>query len=1531
MLDSLKFDPTIRGDSREYLKITPSGAQYPTETIPEILASLHTLEPTGTEHGFVGRLTNRQTPATFTFSIITRGDDAPVEFYLGSDANLSALADRLRNIYPQSFNINRVECDLLKQLIEPVEYSREEFEQRLTEDALYYEPITEPTPSEADTTGQERPEEETEHTERGEKPESTPISDGGTATATAADQSALSERHIDYAGGTFELAPSTELPRSSAPITDLERPTLTTDGTILARPMIPDETVDLHGVTWNADTPKQHADYMTTAMTLNEWYAEQDSDDDDDVADAPLGALTEALVDAEHPIGFRVQFQRFPDWTSQAEQRRLAIHEGDNIGLPARIGKWIAEMVFGPPPREVREASRRTRAFDRNDGPNEGSENDRRLERLNDSRPSQSFQVNVSAIGIVPRDRYDETETNRMARALERLRSTLDPLGSPFYTLMSTQHGPGGLMMTPARGLVRRFADPTYELQTGRTIRNRRQHPRPDFIFSPDELAPFILAPSASRLSDSAARSVQARQESRTPELGPAPKHMEHLTNGLALGTLTNQSSTETIDPESDAVHVPPPLLSYHYLRAAISGAGKSIGVQNDGLSLAEDTQGPTIMVDAKGGDMLENFMRAYGKRYGMDRLEEDILYFPVPEILPGLTIFDVRDVPSEKRDQAIRERAAYYEEILKLVMGAESYSEAKNAPQFIRALIEALFDAEHGCENGRYRASTEYFAHDQLDHVIDEFERAVRNTPGGSLPESTKDHVIRALQRRSGYNEKTVRNILTGVTTRTGKISEDSDIRPLFNNVEQTFDFGDLLDTDKKVLFDLGELRSGPSKIMAGVLLTSLYDELKKHKDQLKAKPDDYVVNFLIDEAPSVTISDTMTTLLSEGREFRISIGLSAQFPEQLRLEGGESVYLNALNNIGTKIIGKVSIDDDIAEALATEDMPPAAVKERFRAMPRGEFFVGIPSSAFGETGPQPFSVDPMPIPSGHPKSDDPLTAEEENRFQAAVEHVKTRTREEYGIVEEDLSLLTEVPTDVCEIVGATTGDLDHVVTQLVADAQRREDVRETNGSVSVAMVNDTLEQAYKTVDCLEEFPDRDELLTIENRSYLLKPDRPIPDSATNTHDRETSEEPTEESIVQIRLSDAGQDLIATDDATGHQTEGSKEHSDALEDLQTALDPYGWKMNIVDQTGDELPDARAYHPDLDKKVHFEMELSTADKPSKVLANFQKAQAADAVPVFMVRAHPEELAYWARTVNNILRSPVKHTTSDRKTYYTTDDHLTIAGARSTDEPVTMLRPVADETDSRHSVWTRDATGETVEYVLTDAAGNEYLRTTDLTTIQLTDFPGYMWENDTDGAIMVSTGESTTRYESDENFKSEWVKVRQPFNPASDLPNPDYTQEDYVIGLMPTKESEVLAEPAVYDPDEETVPLETLVDAVKHAARSRGKTSTKNSSATTASDSSTDEPSTNDDIDSEAVIEEFAATCLVVDEESSVTPSDMYAAYTVFTTANDYSTEPKNWMSRRLGDHISFTRTTKRIGDGTARIYQGIDLVPPNQW
>jgi len=151
-------------------------------------------------------------------------------------------------------------------------------------------------------------------------------------------------------------------------------------------------------------------------------------------------------------------------------------------------------------------------------------------------------------------------------------------------------------------------------------------------------------------------------------------------------------------------------------------------------------------------------------------------------------------------------------------------------------------------------------------------------------------------------------------------------------------------------------------------------------------------LVTLHIEEAADIASSGVLDDLLAQGRGFGLGVTLSMQFPSQLRGDH-DRAYWELINEPGTKVVGNVGVDRDLAESLATSTTPPADVADRLRGLARGEWFVRL-QAPYGVTPPQPFVGVSPPLPPGHPEGDATLTGADEEAFRAQRRRVRERTR---------------------------------------------------------------------------------------------------------------------------------------------------------------------------------------------------------------------------------------------------------------------------------------------------------------------------------------------------------------------------------------------------------------------------------------------------------------------------------------------------------------------------------------------------------
>ncbi len=974
-----------------------------------------------------------------------------------------------------------------------------------------------------------------------------------------------------------------------------------------------------YGVEWAGKVGRTE-DWMTTITP----FVVDKPDKEYNAERPPLSAVIDVLNEISSPAVYQIVWQRKKDWRDDAEVRKVNLREGRDTWTEDLIGSWLEPIDADPLERELSDTTKD------------------RLRQIEHKHPKRTFTVNARAVAVAPED--DTTIT----ADLEQLASALDPLDGPFYELAGRRVRERRLTLHRGHPRSRQHLNRILEAKIVTGGRKTQSH----LIFNANELANLVIIPSGDEMSVDGSRGSRSKQQSRNPLPRPNPDLMDQFRDGMAIGYALDENG----NPENEPVCIPPSLLPTHYLRAATTGAGKSKALINDILSLYECTDGPIILIDPKGDGMTENYLRAHARRFGVTDLEQNVLHFSVPDILPGFSFFNLE--PSlyhrKRRIDAVQRKADHYEEILQLVMGRDRYERATASPLIIEALIKTLFDEEHGRENGQHRASADFFAHQQLEYVLDQLWQAGPPNPQAELiPKSNDIEVKRTIQRQLQSDGRTFANVMGGVSNRFAYISQDAHLRRIFNNTEPQFNFQEILNSNQIILFDLGPLRDDAAKMLTGLILTELEDALRTHNGNIHNQPNDYVVNLLIDEAASVVVSDILNNLLEKGRSFHLSVGLSMQFPEQMQSEGGRRIYLNALNNIGSPILGNVNVDRELAQAMAHEELDPTAFANRVRSLPRGEWIAQLPSPTFGETGPYPFSIKPLPIPHGHPESNDPLSDWEEQQFQKALSKVHDRTYRKFGVT--DTGLFDEQsPEQLQSVLGSDQGDLDHTIAHTVRNIQIRQGVRDSNGWISVKRVDTEIQTLSLQTE--SEPPTIEALTESRLRSRLIELDL---DSIRR------------EEV--IRLTDAGEEVV-TPDTGASQTAGKERHDELLLEIETELTSIGCTVSILTQDGSEKPDAQAIHSACDRPFSIEVETTTPNNPAQILANLRKAQENQSYPIFVV-AEGDTETYWAERVEQIVSSPVRQLPTGETRLYTKRSALSFNGGATARNGVTALQPI----------------------------------------------------------------------------------------------------------------------------------------------------------------------------------------------------------------------------------------------------------------
>jgi hypothetical protein len=126
---------------RDYIQVAPTSEDLAGD-VPTTIATLHSLWADQSSSLFdrLSPLRSGQEPINFTFYIVSVGEDEPVEMYyhVDDDEHQDTLKTRLESIYPSTFSVEEVYTDITGKLIEPIEYPRNEYLDKLDAEELYY-------------------------------------------------------------------------------------------------------------------------------------------------------------------------------------------------------------------------------------------------------------------------------------------------------------------------------------------------------------------------------------------------------------------------------------------------------------------------------------------------------------------------------------------------------------------------------------------------------------------------------------------------------------------------------------------------------------------------------------------------------------------------------------------------------------------------------------------------------------------------------------------------------------------------------------------------------------------------------------------------------------------------------------------------------------------------------------------------------------------------------------------------------------------------------------------------------------------------------------------------------------------------------------------------------------------------------------------------------------------------------------------------------------------------------------------------
>lgn len=238
---------------------------------------------------------------------------------------------------------------------------------------------------------------------------------------------------------------------------------------------------------------------------------------------------------------------------------------------------------------------------------------------------------------------------------------------------------------------------------------------------------------------------------------------------------------------------------------------------------------------------------------------------------------------------------------------------------------------------------------------------------------------------------EGDLRNVVPYITSKFDIFIANEIMRPIVGQQRSSFNFKDIMDNKKILLVNLSKGRLGDvnANLLGLVLVGKIMMTALGRTEYLHTNPPNFYL--YIDEFQNVT-TNTIATILSEARKFRLSMTMAHQFIAQLTKEIKESVF----GNVGTMAVFRVGSDD--AEYLSKQFAPIFEIPDFLKL---DNFNAYLKILAGGKPAP-PFSIETIPFHGGDSSNIEALKHLSYQRYGRDRESVEDEIRQKYNQMRE-------------------------------------------------------------------------------------------------------------------------------------------------------------------------------------------------------------------------------------------------------------------------------------------------------------------------------------------------------------------------------------------------------------------------------------------------------------------------------------------------------------------------------------------------
>ncbi|MBI2046329.1 MAG: type IV secretory system conjugative DNA transfer family protein [Parcubacteria group bacterium] len=404
-------------------------------------------------------------------------------------------------------------------------------------------------------------------------------------------------------------------------------------------------------------------------------------------------------------------------------------------------------------------------------------------------------------------------------------------------------------------------------------------------------------------------------RELKEAKAGSAPAPMTLSREGVVLG------SNRYRNIETD-IHFADEDRMRHLYVIGQTGTGKTTLLKN---MIAQDivAGNGVCMIDPHGSDIEDVLSRIPEHRMN------DVIYFdPGATARPmGLNMLEYDARFPEQKTFVVNELFSIFQKLY----GAVPESMGPMFEQYFRnATMLVIEDPESGStllDVSRVLADTAFRAlklSRSKNPVVTQFWTDIAEKAGG---------------------EGALANIVPYITSKFDVFLANDIMRPIVAQQHSAFNFRQIMDERKILLVNLSKGRLGDinSNLIGLIIVGKILMAALSRVDVLRSKPADFFL--YIDEFQNIT-TDSIATILSEARKYRLSLTIANQFIAQL----DEKIKNAVFGNVGSLAVFRVGADD--AEYLAKQFAPTFTAEDIMKLDNRNAYLKllanGQPSKPF-------------------------------------------------------------------------------------------------------------------------------------------------------------------------------------------------------------------------------------------------------------------------------------------------------------------------------------------------------------------------------------------------------------------------------------------------------------------------------------------------------------------------------------------------------------------------------------------------------